>query len=194
MSQHRPRARARAAGRPRRDRPGDIHALEAECGFQGDAVAAVCADTFEQARAAVAAIDVEWEQLEPCSIPDEAVARGQLLGEPRELRARRLRAGLAEADVVVEGEYRTQVVLHSSMETHQSVVQWLGDTLEVYISTQYIWGVREEISDALGIPADKVRVVCQYMGGGFGSKNSPDDYTSSRSSSRNARIGRCSAR
>ena len=56
-------------------------------------------------------------------------------------------------------------------------MQWLGDTLEVYISTQYIWGVREEISGALGIPADKVRVVCQYMGGGFGSKNSPDEHT-----------------
>jgi xanthine dehydrogenase YagR molybdenum-binding subunit len=78
---------------------------------------------------------------------------------------------------VVEGEYRTQVVLHSSLETHQSVVQWLGDTLEVYISTQYIWGVRSEISEALGIPGDKIRVVCQFMGGGFGAKNSADEHT-----------------
>ncbi len=63
------------------------------------------------------------------------------------------------------------------METHQAVVQWVGDTLEVYISTQYIWGVRDEVATGLGLPADKVRVVCHYMGGGFGSKNSPDDYT-----------------
>jgi CO/xanthine dehydrogenase Mo-binding subunit len=157
--------------------PRDIPQLEEECGYQGTAVAAVCADTFEQARAAVAAIAIEWEQLEPVLDPDEAVARKQLLGEPREIARGDLEAGLAEADFVVEGEYRTQVVLHSSLETHQSVVQWLGDTLEVYISTQYIWGVREEISGALGIPADKVRVVCQYMGGGFGSKNSPDEHT-----------------
>ena len=86
-------------------------------------------------------------------------------------------SGLAEADVVVTGEYTTQVVLHNSMETHQAVVQWLGDTLEVHISTQYIWGVRDELATTLGLPADKVRVVCNYMGGGFGSKNAADDYT-----------------
>jgi xanthine dehydrogenase YagR molybdenum-binding subunit len=157
--------------------PRDIPQLEEECGYQGTAVAAVCADTFDQARAAVAAVAIEWEQLEAVLDPDEAVARKQLIGEPRENGRGDLEAGLAEADFVVEGEYRTQVVLHSSLETHQSVVQWLGDTLEVYISTQYIWGVREEISGALGIPGDKVRVVCQYMGGGFGSKNSPDEHT-----------------
>ncbi len=157
--------------------PQDIPQLEEECGYEGTAVAAVCADTFAQARAAVAAIDIEWEQLEVLLDPDEAVARGELVGEPR-IRARGdYERGLAEADVVVAGEFRTQVVLHSSLETHQSVVQWLGDTLEVYISTQYIWGVREEIASELGIPRDKVRVVCHYMGGGFGSKNSPDEHT-----------------
>jgi xanthine dehydrogenase YagR molybdenum-binding subunit len=157
--------------------PGDIDKLSSECGFQGAPVAAVCADTYEQARAAVAAIDVDWERLEVVVDPDEAVARGQLIGEVRERARGDYAAGLAEADVVVEGEYRTQVVLHNSMETHQSVVQWVGDTLEVYISTQFIWGVRAELTDALGLPADKIRVVCHYMGGGFGSKNDAGDYT-----------------
>jgi xanthine dehydrogenase YagR molybdenum-binding subunit len=157
--------------------PRDIPQLEEECGYQGTAVAAVCADTFQQAQAAVAAIAVEWEQLEPILDPDEAVARNELVGETREQARGDFAAGLAEADVVVEGEYRTQVVLHSSMETHQAVVQWLGDTLEVYISTQFIWGVRAEIAATLGIPGDKIRVVCEFMGGGFGSKNNADDYT-----------------
>jgi CO/xanthine dehydrogenase Mo-binding subunit len=157
--------------------PDDLAQLEEQCGYQGTPVAAVCADTFEQARAAVAAIAVEWEQLEPVLDADDAVARKQFVGETRERARGDFEAGLAEADIVVEGEYRTQVVLHSSLETHQSVAQWLGDTLEVYISTQYIWGVRSEISEALGIPGDKIRVVCQFMGGGFGSKNSPDEHT-----------------
>ncbi|NUR78028.1 MAG: xanthine dehydrogenase family protein molybdopterin-binding subunit, partial [Thermoleophilia bacterium] len=157
--------------------PGDIDDLAEECGYQGTPVAALCADTFEQARAAVAAIEIEWEELEVVIDPDEAVARKQLVDEPRERARGDVEAGLAEADVVVEGEYRTQVVLHNSMETHQSVAQWLGDTLEIYISTQYIWGIRDDVATTLGIPADKVRVVCHYMGGGFGSKNSPDDYT-----------------
>ena len=157
--------------------PGDIEQLTDACGFQGAAVAAVCADTYAQARAAVAAIDVDWEVLAPLLDPDEAVARGDLVGEPRIRSRGDYDRGLAEADVVVEGEYRTQVVLHNSMETHQSVVQWVGDTLEVFISTQYIWGIRDEVAGALGLAPDKVRVVCNYMGGGFGSKNSPDDYT-----------------
>ena len=157
--------------------PADLDQLKDECGYQGTPVAAVCADTYEQARAALAAIDVEWAQLEVVLDPDDAVARKQLVGEPRERARGDYEAGLAEADVVVQGEYRTQVVLHNSMETHQAVVQWVGDTLEVYISTQYIWGIREEIAETLGIPGDKIRVVCHYMGGGFGSKNSPDDFT-----------------
>jgi xanthine dehydrogenase YagR molybdenum-binding subunit len=157
--------------------PGDIPQLEEECGFQGAAVAAVCADTYAQARAALAAIEIEWEQLEVLLDPDEAIARGEQLIEPRVSARGDYEQGLAEADVVVEGEFRTQVVLHNSMETHQSVVQWVGDTLEIYISTQYIWGIRDEVATALGLPADKVRVVCHYMGGGFGSKNSADDYT-----------------
>jgi CO/xanthine dehydrogenase Mo-binding subunit len=49
--------------------------------------------------------------------------------------------------------------------------------LEVYISTQYIWGVRAGVAEALGLPEDRVRVVCNYMGGGFGAKNGPGDYT-----------------
>ena len=157
--------------------PQDIPQLEAECGFQGAAVAAVCADTYAQARAAVAAIEVEWEELDVLLDPDEAIARGEQHGEPRLRERGDFEQGLAEADIVVEGEFRTQVVLHNSMETHQSVVQWIGDTLEVYISTQYIWGIRDEVALGIGLPPDKVRVVCNYMGGGFGSKNGADDYT-----------------
>jgi xanthine dehydrogenase YagR molybdenum-binding subunit len=157
--------------------PGDIPSLSDECGYQGAPVAAICADTFAQAREAVRAIDVHWEVLEPLLDPDEAVARGQLLTEPSVRSRGDYERGLAEADVVVEGEFRTQVVLHNSMETHQAVVQWIGDTIEVYISTQYIWGVRDEVASQLQLPPDKVRVICQYMGGGFGAKNSPDDHT-----------------
>ena len=84
---------------------------------------------------------------------------------------------IAEADVVVEAEFRTQTVLHSSMETHQSVCEWRGDSLDIYISTQFIWGMRDEVASKLDLPPDKVRVVCEFMGGGFGSKNGAGDHT-----------------
>jgi len=57
------------------------------------------------------------------------------------------------------------------------VCDWEGDQLVVYISTQYVWGIRREVAESLGLPEDKVRVVCNYMGGGFGSKNNAGDYT-----------------
>jgi xanthine dehydrogenase YagR molybdenum-binding subunit len=156
--------------------PGDAHMLAAEPGFQGEAVAAVAADTYVQARAALELVDVEWDVREPLIDPDEAVRRGQLVGEASRYERGDVDRALAEADFVVEAEYRTQTVLHNSFETHQSVCEWRGDSLEVYISTQFIWGVRDEIASQLGLPPDKVRVVCEFMGGGFGSKNSAGDY------------------
>ncbi len=79
---------------------------------------------------------------EPLLDPDEAVARESLSASPATARAATSSARSREADVVVDGEYRTQVVVHNSLETHQSAANGSGDTLEVHISTQYIWGVR----------------------------------------------------
>jgi CO/xanthine dehydrogenase Mo-binding subunit len=157
--------------------PADLDALTDEPGFPGAAVAAVAADTLAQARAAAKLIDVDWDVAEPLLDPDEAVARDSRVADTRRYERGDYERGLAEADVVIEAEYRTQVVLHNSMETHQSVCRWEGDVLEVYTSTQYIWGVREAVAEQLGLPQDKVRVVCEYMGGGFGSKNGPGEYT-----------------
>jgi xanthine dehydrogenase YagR molybdenum-binding subunit len=151
--------------------------LEEEAGYAGAAVAAVAADSFAQARAGVEAIEIEWEELEAVLDPDEAVRRGLLTDEPRRSERGDVERALAGADVVVEATYRTQSVLHNSLETHQAVCEWQGDTLHVYISTQFIWGVRKAIAETLGMPEDKVRVVCEFMGGGFGSKNSPDPHT-----------------
>ena len=152
--------------------------LTDEPAYQGAPVAAVAADTDEQARAAMRLIEVEWEQLEPLLDPDEAVRRNELVEEPNHHERGDIERGLAEAEFVVEAEYRTQSVLHNSMETHQSICQWEGDDhLTVYISTQFVWGVRERVAKHFGLPADHVRVVCRFMGGGFGSKNGPGDYT-----------------
>jgi CO/xanthine dehydrogenase Mo-binding subunit len=157
--------------------PGEAEGLEDEVGYCGAAVAAVAADTFRQARAAIDAIDIEWEELEIVLDPDEAVRREQFTADPRRYERGDVEKALAGADVVVEATYRTQSVLHNSMETHQAICEWTGDVLNVYISTQFIWGVRDAVAETLEMPRDKVRVVCEFMGGGFGSKNGPDEYT-----------------
>jgi CO/xanthine dehydrogenase Mo-binding subunit len=157
--------------------PDDCHALTLEPGFHGAPVAAVAADSLAAAREALSLIEVEWAKQEPLLDPEEAVRRESLHEEPRRYERGDLDAGLAAADVVVEAEYRTQTVLHNALETHQSVCRWEGDTLEVYTSTQFIWGVRDSVAEALGLPPDRVRVVCTFMGGGFGAKNGPGDHT-----------------
>ena len=157
--------------------PDDLNGLTREPSYRGAGIAAVAADSLAEARAALDVIEIEWEVLEPLLDADEAVARGSLLAEPTNYERGDLDQGLAQADVVVEAEYRTQTVLHNSMEPHQSVCQWEGDTLTIYTSTQWIWGVRADVAAALGLPEDKVRVVCEFMGGGFGSKNGPGDFT-----------------
>ena len=151
--------------------------LNEEIGYQGQAVAAVAAETLDQARAALDRIEIEWDELEPLLDPNEAVRRRELVAERTQERGD-VEVGFAEADAAVEAEYRTQNVLHNSMETHQAVCEWEGgDRLTVYISTQSIWGVRENVAEHYGLAPDHVRVVCRFMGGGFGSKNSAGDYT-----------------
>ena len=78
--------------------------------------------------------------------------------------------GFATADVVVEGEYFTQVQTHSALETHGFVVDWKPDEVTVYASTQGTSSVRNEFADVFKLPKNKVRVITEYMGGGFGAK------------------------
>ena len=157
--------------------PGELDVLTEAPGYVGHAVAAVAAETFGQAQAALQELAVEWEVLDPLLDPDEAVKRESFVSDVKNYERGDFDRGVAEADAVVEAEYRTQVVLHNSMETHQAVCHWEDDGITIYISTQYIWGIRDAMAEQLGLPPDSVRVVCHAMGGGFGAKNSPGDYT-----------------
>jgi xanthine dehydrogenase YagR molybdenum-binding subunit len=78
--------------------------------------------------------------------------------------------GFSEADVVVEGEYFTQVQTHSALETHGFVVDWKPDEVTVYASTQGTSSVRNEFADVFKLPKNKIRVITEFMGGGFGAK------------------------
>jgi xanthine dehydrogenase YagR molybdenum-binding subunit len=78
--------------------------------------------------------------------------------------------GLRDAEVVVEGRYVTQVQTHSALETHGIVADWKPELLTVYASTQGTASVREELAGYFKIPMTQVRVITEYMGGGFGAK------------------------
>jgi xanthine dehydrogenase YagR molybdenum-binding subunit len=78
--------------------------------------------------------------------------------------------GFAEADVIVESEYFTQVQTHSALETHGFVVDWKPEEVTVYASTQGTSSVRNEFADVFQLPKSQVRVITEFMGGGFGAK------------------------
>jgi xanthine dehydrogenase YagR molybdenum-binding subunit len=80
--------------------------------------------------------------------------------------------GFAQADVVVEAEFRTQVQTHCCMESHAVVADWRSDGLTVHMSTQSTTGVRHELAQTFGLPLHRVRVIVDGVGGGFGSKSS----------------------
>ncbi|HEX6495472.1 MAG TPA: xanthine dehydrogenase family protein molybdopterin-binding subunit [Acidobacteriaceae bacterium] len=81
-----------------------------------------------------------------------------------------IEAGFKEADVVVESEYFTQVQTHSALETHGFVADWKPDELTVYASTQGTASVRDEFAEVFKLPKSKIRVITEFMGGGFGAK------------------------
>jgi xanthine dehydrogenase YagR molybdenum-binding subunit len=85
-------------------------------------------------------------------------------------------AGFAAADLIVEHEYRTQMHMHSALETHGLLVDWRDDGLTVYASTQGTSALRSDLASLFNLPKSKVRVITEFMGGGFGAKFGPGNH------------------
>ena len=76
----------------------------------------------------------------------------------------------SECATVVEGFYSTPVQLHHPLETHGNTISCTDDGVTAWASTQGITSVRDDLSRNLKLPQNKVRVISEFMGGGFGSK------------------------
>ena len=79
--------------------------------------------------------------------------------------------------MVITREFRTPVQLHSALEPHGACAEWEGDRLTVWESTQGIFRTRGDVARALDLPLSRVRVIKEYMGGGFGAKNGAGAHT-----------------
>jgi xanthine dehydrogenase YagR molybdenum-binding subunit len=152
-----------------------------ELSFQGDEIAAVAAATEEQARDALRLIKIEYEVLPHIA----TVALAMRSGAPQAFKDGNIKegeaqsagdvdAGFAQAVQTIEASYETQVQTHVSLETHGCVCEWQGENLTSWASTQAVHGTREGFAEALGIPQANIRVITEFMGGGFGSKFGPD--------------------
>jgi xanthine dehydrogenase YagR molybdenum-binding subunit len=145
--------------------------------YQGEEVAAVAAVTEEAAEDAIRLIKVDYEVLPHLATIEQAMRPEAPVVFPKgnvsqvsERVEGNVEDGLTKAAHVVEGLYSTQVQTHTSLETHGGVCEWDGEMLTAWVSTQAVHGARDGIAKALGIPQTNVRVIADYMGGGFGSK------------------------
>jgi xanthine dehydrogenase YagR molybdenum-binding subunit len=149
--------------------------------YAGQEVAAVAAATEEQAEDAIRLIKVQYEPLPHLATVEQAmrpeappVFEGGNIKAGNAEEEGDVEAGFKAAAHVVEGTYATQVQTHVSLETHGCVCEWEGDRLTAWASTQAVHGTRDGFAKALNVPAANVRVITEFMGGGFGSKFGPD--------------------
>ena len=138
--------------------------------YAGAAVAAVAADNAAAAELALEALAPVYEPLGFVTDMDEAFAQQNILGEPSETVRGDPDAALAAAPVKIEAEYLAPAQLHNPLETHCAVADWRADELTVWVSTQAIYGAQADLASEMGLDREHVRVICQYMGGGFGAK------------------------
>lgn len=174
-----PRIPINPAGHPYPDSPPiDYYILDWESRYVGDPVAAVAAESEEAAVAALRAIQVDYEVLPAVFDEVEALKPGApLVHEDGNLAALTgfshgdVERGFREADLVVEEEYRTQIVQHCPLEPHACVCALdPSGRLVVWSSTQIPFTLRRLLAQALDLPYGVVRVIKCEVGGGFGSK------------------------
>jgi xanthine dehydrogenase YagR molybdenum-binding subunit len=169
---------------PRRGIP-TTKLFDSHCRCEGDEVAAVAAETPQQAHDAIKVIKVDYEEMPFVLTPEAALKPGapvlheggNRVADPGVYERGDLSKGLSEADAIVERTYSTACELHTPMEVHGSVVKWDGTRLTVWDSTQGVFAVQQSVAEALKMPMAHVRVIGHYMGGGFGSKLEGGKYT-----------------
>jgi len=164
--------------------------------YHGHAIAAVAADTIHAAEEAVKLITVEYELLPPvmhvldAMKPESPVLNADVRtanvgslpeskndGPPTNV-ARHivfekgdLKTGFAQADVVVEREFRTATVHQGYIEPHNATALWNADgKVTVWMSTQGSFTARQQTAELLRIGVSDVKVVPMEIGGGFGGK------------------------
>jgi xanthine dehydrogenase YagR molybdenum-binding subunit len=144
-----------------------------EVQWHGQEVAAIAATTEEIAREAIRKIDVKYEVL-PHFVNERDLAKAgsrgkaageKVTGDPDK--------AIQEAEAISDATYGIPVITHCCLEPHGCVIQWQGDQVAAWASTQFLTGWAGTLAPNLKVPAANIRVKMDYVGGGFGSKFSP---------------------
>jgi xanthine dehydrogenase YagR molybdenum-binding subunit len=144
--------------------------------YAGQPIALVVATTRDQAAHAGTLIKVEFEArapavFDPRTANEDAVVPPQRMW-PLASSVGDAEAAIANAAVRIEQAYTMPDRHHNQMEPHATMAVWNADgTLTLYDSTQMVVGTRKLVALLLGLPEEKINVVCEFLGGGFGGKS-----------------------
>ncbi|RZJ11063.1 MAG: xanthine dehydrogenase family protein molybdopterin-binding subunit, partial [Rubrivivax sp.] len=140
------------------------------------ALAVVVAESFEQARAAAALIDIRYEAAAngrfdlAATKPHAPMAKDDGFGGPAQSKVGNFEGAFAKAPVQLDATYTTPDQGHAMMESHATIAAWEGRKLTVWTSNQMVGWAVDELAKTLGIPKDGINVKSPYIGGGFGGK------------------------
>jgi xanthine dehydrogenase YagR molybdenum-binding subunit len=158
---------------------GELLLLQSDrVAYRGQIVAAVVAETLEAAREAERLVRLEYApdehdvQLRP---GHPKLYRPEHVNPAFETDTERgdVEGALASAAVVVDETYETPAFHNNPMEPHASVARWEGGDLTVWESTQGVAPARATLAQVFELEPERVRVISQHVGGGFGSKGMP---------------------
>ncbi len=143
--------------------------------YHGEPVAIVAAENPETARRAIAAIDVDYDVLEPLTDPEQAMDADspQLHLSGNVLRHVRIIHGDpdADADVVVRGEYEVGMQDQAFLGPESGLAVPDGEGgVDLYIATQWLHVDRDQLALSLDLPPEKVRLTMSGVGGAFGGR------------------------
>jgi xanthine dehydrogenase YagR molybdenum-binding subunit len=148
--------------------------------YCGQTAGYICAESRHALDDAVAALAMKWEVLEPSVDPVvELKKENRPIPPPLDQSGKtedreKVQQAMESAAHVVEATYQTQIQTHSCLEPHCAVADYRGDQAEIWVSTQGTGTVRDGAAGAFGLDKSKIRVHCEYVGGGFGSKFGAD--------------------
>lgn len=146
--------------------------------YYGEEIAAVAGTSKQACLDALRAIEVKAEPL-PFAVKETKAmdensprvwANGVNTSKPRTNERGEVDKAFADSAAVVEGLFTTSIQLHQPLETHGNTISVKDDGVTCWASTQGISGVRNDLAGYLKRPQNQVRVISEFMGGGFGSK------------------------
>ncbi|MGA2987021.1 MAG: xanthine dehydrogenase family protein molybdopterin-binding subunit [Terriglobia bacterium] len=153
-----------------------------ETNWVGDEIVALAAESEDIAEDAIRKIKVEFEELPHLVLEENLEQAGSFAKKAGAKTAGDPAKAFSDPGVVIsEGYYGIATIAHCCLESHGNLAEWTGEKLLTYSSTQSVSGLPGQFGQALreqgvNVPDKNIETICNYIGGGFGSKFSPDEW------------------